>query len=278
MNNRVLIRGGGDLATGVAARLHRAGFNILITELSQPMVVRRTVSFAEAVFSGKMKVEEISAQRVDVYDEIKTVHDASQIAVLVDPNLNKLPKYKPAVLVDARMTKRPPEIGIEAAEIVIGLGPGFSAGDNCHVVIETMRGHTLGRVIWQGKALANTGIPDAVGGMSSERVLRSPKSGKIKTFTKIAQHIEKSELIAEVDGLPILSPFKGVLRGLIKNDLEVLEGMKIGDVDPRDDPKYCYTISDKALSIGGGVLEAILSFKHFSFSEERRFRNEGNIE
>ncbi len=264
MSINVLIRGGGDLASGVAARLHRVGFNVLITELAQPMVVRRTVSFAEAVFSGETQVEEILARRVNSYEEIATVHAANQIAVIVDRELAILPKYKPVVLIDARMMKRPPDTGKELADFVIGLGPGFTAGENCHAVIETLRGHTLGRVIWQGRACLNTNTPDAVDGMRSERVLRAPSSGSLRSFADIGQRLKEGDLLAEVDSNKIHAPFKGVLRGMIKDGLEVHDGMKVGDVDPRDDNQYCYSISDKALAIGGGVLEAILSQPYFS--------------
>lgn len=259
MSINVLIRGGGDLASGVAARLHRVGFNILITELAHPMVVRRTVSFAEAIFSGETLVEEIFARRVKLYKEIALVHQSKQIAVIVDRELTVLPKYKPAVLIDARMMKRPPNTGKELADMVVGLGPGFTAGENCHAVVETLRGHTLGRVIWQGMAVADTGIPDTVDGMRSKRVLRAPSSGMIKSFVDIGQYLEEGDLIAEVENVKMHAPFKGVLRGLIKDGLDVHEGMKVGDIDPRNENKYCYSISDKALAIGGGVLEAILS-------------------
>ena len=264
MNTNILIRGGGDLSSGVAARLHRVGFKILITELAQPLVVRRTVSFAEAVFSGQTQVEEIIAEKANNFLEIEAIHRANKIAVVVDPKMAMLSEYKPSILVDARMMKQPPNVGLEVAEFVVGLGPGFLAGDNCHAVVETMRGHTLGRVIWQGKAIEDTGIPDAVEGIRAERVLRAGTRGLLKTFVEIGQHLEKGDLIAEVNSQKITSPFKGVLRGLMKDGIEVKKGMKIGDVDPRNEDQYIHSISDKALSIGGGALEAILSQPQYS--------------
>ncbi len=270
MNIKVLIRGGGDLATGVAARLHRAGFEILITELAQPLVVRRTVSFAEAVFSGHTQVEEVVATLIIHPQEIEKIISANQIAVIVDPELTILENFSPAILIDARMMKRSAKIELDVVELVIGLGPGFSTGKNCHAVIETLRGHDLGRVIWQGEAQADTGIPDAVNGIQSERVLRAGVPGTLKTFAEIGQHLEKGELIAEIDHQQILAPFKGVLRGLVKEGTVVRSGMKIGDVDPRDEEKYIYSISDKALSIGGGVLEAILSLPNYSLKKRNK--------
>lgn len=259
MNAKVLIRGGGDLASGVAARLHRAGMQVLITELAQPLVIRRSVAFAEAVFTGETKVEEITARLGTSFTEVVDILENGEIAVFVDPDLNVLGEYAPLVLIDARMTKKPPEIGMDAAPLVVGLGPGFCAGENCHAVIETMRGHTLGRVIWEGTAVKNTGVPGAIGSKTRERVLRAPTDGILKGRALIGEKLKKGDLVAEVEGIGIPSPFDGVLRGLLYPGLSVAAGMKVGDVDPRGDPKYCVTISDKSLAIGGGVLEAVFS-------------------
>jgi xanthine dehydrogenase accessory factor len=231
----------------------------LIAELPQPLVVRRTVAFAEAVYAGEVTVEEITACLAKDPSGVEDIWEQGNIAVIVDPQLDILTDFKPQVLVDGRMLKQTPEMRIDAAPLVIGLGPGFTAGENCHAVVETMRGPFLGRVIWEGSAQSDTGIPDRVKGKREERVLRAPADGKLIAHANICDQLEKGDLIAEVGGMRIASPFKGVLRGLIHDGITVKAGMKIGDVDPRDDPALCTLISDKALAVGGGVLEAILS-------------------
>ena len=259
---RVLIRGGGDLASGVAVRLKRSGFDVLIAELAHPLVVRRLVSFAEAVFSEIVQVEEITGQLAESMEDAQLILSHDKIAVFVDPDLKSLDSFSPLVLVDARMRKLPPEIGMEAAPLVIGLGPGFSAGKNCHAVVETMRGHLLGRVVWQGEALPNTGIPEAVGGKAEERVLRAPQDGVLKNVVGIGSLVREGDALAYVGDAVISAPFDGVLRGMMKDGLTVKSGMKIGDLDPRCNPDYARLISDKSLAIGGGVLEAILTQKN----------------
>ncbi len=260
----ILLRGGGDLATGVAARLYRAGLRVLITELAQPLVVRRCASFAQAIFDGEFAVEGITAKRIEGLSELDRTLDAGQIPVLIDPNANSLDALRPLILIDARMTKGPPEFGLDAAPLVIGLGPGFIAGKNCHAVVETMRGHDLGRVMWQGTVSKDSGLPDAVGGHSADRVLRAPADGPLVAHTQIGDQLKQGDLIAEVTNHEatnhsVTAPFSGVLRGLLYPGLSVHKGMKIGDLDPRNDPRYCTTISDKSLAVGGGVLEAILA-------------------
>jgi xanthine dehydrogenase accessory factor len=266
MTTFTIIRGGGDLASGVAVRLHRAGLNLLIAELPQPLVVRRLVSFAEAVYAGAVEVEGVGARCVANFSAALDVMQAGLIAVMVDSQLQVLQNLSRMdggaelkVLVDGRMTKRPPEIGKEAAPLVIGLGPGFIAGENCHVCIETNRGHNLGRVLWQGSAEEDTGIPESVSFRRSERVLRAPADGVLMAHAEIGDHLEAGQLVAEVAGSPILAPFKGVLRGLLHPGISVMKNLKVGDLDPRDDPSFCTLVSDKSLAVGGGVLEAILS-------------------
>jgi len=255
----VLIRGGGDLASGVAVRLHHSGFEVLLTELPTPLVVRRTVSFAEAVLDGSKEVEGITALLIQTPGEVKESVRAGNIPVLVDPDLACLKEVRPDVVVDARMRKKPPAEGKELATLVIGLGPGFIAGENCHAVIETNRGHNLGRVIWAGPPQEDTGIPGMVQGFASERILRAPEDGKLVTGAKIGDEIKNGTVIALVGNQAILAPFDGVIRGLIKPGTQVTKGMKICDVDPRDDPTICTLVSDKARAVGGGVLEAILA-------------------
>lgn len=256
---RVILRGGGDLASGVAARLHRTGFAVLVLELAHPLVVRRLVSFAEAIFEGQVQVEEITARRASDLDEVAEIQAAGGIAVMVDPEMACLDAYHPLVLVDARMMKRKPEYERMPAPLVIGLGPGFTAGEDCHAVVETIRGHKLGRVIWEGPAAADTGIPDTVLGINSLRVLRAPADGELIGEAEIGDLIKKGERIARVGEEAILAPFDGALRGLVKSGLHVKSGLKVGDLDPRNNPLYARLISDKSLAIGGGVLEAILS-------------------
>jgi len=255
----VWVRGGGDLATGVAYRLFRAGLNLLITEVPNPLAVRRLVSFSEAVYQGMVEIEGVQAVRVRDVNSVYKSWKARQIPVLIDPPGNIRLALQPQVLVDARMTKKPPDLGMDAAPLVIGLGPGFTAGENCHAVIETMRGHTLGRVLWEGSPRPDTGIPELVNGRGNERVLRAPIDGEINTIVTIGEHVKAGQMIAEVGGQPILAPFDGVLRGLLRAGNQVKKGLKVGDVDPRKDPEYCRMVSDKSLAIGGGVLEAILT-------------------
>ena len=260
----VLIRGGGDLASGVALRLHRAGLRVVITEIAQPLAVRRLVSFSEAIYSGSVSVEEVGARRVaDASDtlNILQVFARGQIPVLVDPQASSVKSLHPTVLVDARMLKRPAELLPTPVNLIIGLGPGFVVGENCHAVVETLRGHRLGRVYWQGSAAPDTGLPDPVRGQSGERVLRAPVDGILEARGEIGQHVDAGQTVAQVAGVAVAAPFAGVLRGLLHDGVAVTAGLKIGDVDPRDDPSFCSLVSDKALAVGGGVLEAILSRK-----------------
>lgn len=260
------LRGGGDLASGVAVRLYRAGLQVLIVELPQPLVVRRTVAFAEAVYRGEWSVEGILSRHASNLADALQVLESGAIPVLVDPLAQCLPLLRahlgvtaPLVLVDARMTKNPHDVSLDAVDLVIGLGPGFSAGVNCHAVVETMRGHRLGRVFWQGAPEPDTGVPEGMGGYQVERVLRSPAAGIFHSRAEIGDLVNVGQVLAEVSGYPILAPFAGVLRGLIHGGVQVQAGWKVGDVDPRGDPSFCRLVSDKALSIGGAVLEAILS-------------------
>ncbi len=258
----VLIRGGGDLASGVALRLYRAGLRVVITELPEPLAVRRTVSFSEAVVAGEVTVEGIRARRVtDASDSLRVLQLLSKgaIPVLVDPEAVSAQSLHPTVIVDARMRKQPPEPLRHTARLFLGLGPGFTAPKDCHLVIETRRGHTLGRVISQGTASPDSGVPEGVLEFRAERVLRAPVAGVLKTFVQIGDHLDESQLIAEVDGSPVTAAFPGALRGLLPDGRTVSAGMKIGDLDPRDDPSLCSLVSDKSLAVGGGVLEAILS-------------------
>ena len=263
----LILRGGGDLASGVALRCLRAGLQPIITEIPQPLAVRRTVAFAEAMYAGLVQVEEATGRRANTLDEVQAILQAHEIPVFCDPSCEISYKLPPAVLIDARMMKQTPEIGREAAPLVIGLGPGFHAGENCHAVIETNRGHFLGRVFWNGTAQPDTGIPEGVTAKQAalhlahqaERVLRAPSAGILNAYAEIGTIIEAGQPIAEVGNVTLYAPFRGLLRGIIHPGIFVQAGMKIGDLDPRCDPRHAQYISEKALAVGGGVLEAILS-------------------
>ncbi len=257
----VLIRGGGDLASGVALRLHRCGLRVIISELPQPLAVRRSVSFAEAVYEGNRRVEDCEAECVA--DPANTaivlrILSEGRIPVLVDPNGDAAGRFTPDVIVDARMLKQEVQRDSHPAKLLIGLGPGFVAGSNCDVVIETNRGISMGRAIWDGPAEPNTRRPEAVAEYKSERILRAPGDGIVETQAKIGDCLEEGQLIANIGGQPVTAPLKGILRGLIHPGIRVAKGMKIGDLDPRMDPRACLQVSDKSLAVGGGVLEAIL--------------------
>ena len=255
----MLIRGGGDLASGVAYRLLRCGIACLITELEHPLSVRRLVSFSSAVHIKKFTVEGITAQLVHSSKEAFKMMDMGRIPVMVDPDLKKCMIMDPALIVDARMLKKWQSLADLDHRKIIGLGPGFIAGENCRVVIETNRGAMLGRVIQTGRTEPNSGIPERVYEHTDARVLRAPVDGILKTRVHIADHIHSGEVIAEIAGEMIAARFTGILRGLLPDGTQVSKGMKIGDLDPRDRAELADHISEKALAIGGGVLEALLS-------------------
>ncbi len=257
----VVVKGGGDLATGVAHRLHRVGMKVIVTELARPTVIRRAVAFASAVFEGEVTVEGVVARRVEDASQALALLPEGIIPVLVDPEASVVRELEPAVVVDAIIAKRNTGTKITDAPTVIALGPGFTAGLDAHAVIETNRGHDLGRVILEGQAAPDTGIPGPVMGYTSERVVRAPGAGVFRGVKAIGDMVEAGDVVGFVAGAedqPVLAPISGVLRGLLADGLVVKEGMKIGDVDPRGVRAYCFTISDKARAIGGSVLEAIL--------------------
>ena len=261
MNNiLVIIRGGGDLATGVAVRLFRAGFSVIILEIDHPTVIRLPVSFARAVYEGEAIIEGIEAVLISSWEEAEKITKLNKVPVLVDPKGSCIKKLSPTVLVDAILAKRNLGTKINQAPLVIGLGPGFTAGKDVDAVIETKRGHNLGRVIYQGQTVPDTGVPGEVGGESKRRLLRAPVDGKIIPLHKIGDLVKAEEVIAEVEGVPLKAEISGVLRGLIYPKSWVTKGMKVGDIDPRGTREYCFTVSDKARSIGGAVLEAICAY------------------
>jgi xanthine dehydrogenase accessory factor len=258
----VLIRGGGDLASGVAFRLYKSGFRVVIIEIPKPLAVRRLASFSEAIYSGEVTVEGIVAKKVNEIDDplrILQLLSKGRIPVIIDPEGKSIQAVHPTVIVDARMLKSAPEPLHHSAKLYIGLGPGFIGGANCHAAIETMRGPWLGRVLWDGPTQSDSGVPEPVGDKLSDRALYAPVDGSCVPLKTIGDIVLEGEPIAVINGQPIIAPFNGVLRGIIHPDVDTHRGMKIGDLDPRNDPQLCNHISDKALAVGGGVLEAILS-------------------
>ena len=256
----VLIRGAGDLATGIALRLYRSHIRVVMTDLPQPTAIRRTVCFSQAIVCGSFAVEGVTAVRAETRSEVKTALSEGNIPVLPDPEAACLAWLKPDVLVDAILAKRNLGTRITDAPLVIGVGPGFTAGEDCRCVIETMRGHTLGRVIREGSAVKNTGIPGVIGGFAAERVLRAPCDGTFSPALEIGAAVREGDLAATVDGQPMYCTVGGVLRGILPEGTPVFAGMKAGDVDPRGDASCCFTASDKAIAVGGGVLQAILEY------------------
>lgn len=253
----VIVRGGGDLATGIIYRLWKVGYSVLVLETACPLVVRRTVAVASAVFNGKIKIEDMRAVRISSLDEY--AHGSDIIQVLVDPEGKAISVLKPDIVIDAIMAKKNLGTNKDMAPLVIAIGPGFSAPQDVHAVIETKRGHTLGRVITNGTAIPDTGVPGIIKGYSIERLLRAPADGYMLPVHKIGDEVTRDEVVGYVAGVEVRSKLDGVLRGLIHPSVHVTKGLKIGDIDPRGDPSHCWSITDKALSIAGGVLEVILS-------------------
>jgi xanthine dehydrogenase accessory factor len=255
----ILIRGAGEMASGVAHRLHQSHFKICMTEVSHPLAVRREVSFCEAVYDGEKQVEGVRAKLVSKPEEIESVWESKGIPILIDPEAEKTRDFlKPDILIDAIMAKKNLGTRIKDAPLVIGLGPGFNAGKDVHIVIETNRGHHLGRMILKGEAEPDTGIPGEVGGYTIERLLRTMKKGIFDPQNTIGDKVTKGSVVAVVDDYPVIAQVSGVVRGLLRKGVEAKKGMKVGDIDPRGKKEHCFTISEKARSIGGGVLEAIL--------------------
>ncbi len=259
-DNLVLIRGAGDIATGIAVRLFNSGFEVVMSEIKKPSSIRRKVCFSEAIYDKKTQVEGIEGVRADNFEEIKNILSKNKIVVFEDEKNELYKILQPDVVIDAILAKKNLGTHIKMANIVIGVGPGFEAKIDCHCVIETSRGHDLGRVIHAGSAKKNTGIPGIIAGVSKERVIYSPCEGKIQNIAKIGDLVKKGDTLAKIGKTEVKATIDGVLRGLIRDGYEVKQNFKIADIDPREnEQKNCFSISDKARSIGGGVLEAILS-------------------
>ena len=266
----IVIRGAGDLATGVALRLYRAGLRKLVMlETANPLAVRRTVAFSECVKLDKMRVEGVTAVHINSSDDVQNAWDAGDIPVLVDPSGATLPALGPDVLVDAIIAKRNLGTNKSMAPLVIGLGPGFTASQDVHAVIETMRGHHLGRVITAGSPTPNTGVPGMIGGYAIERVCWAENKGIFTTNFDIGDTIKEGEELGRVNETSVIAKLDGVIRGLLRNGTPVDVRTKIGDIDPRGAVSYCNEASDKAMAIGGGVLEAICNHMFQSFQPRK---------
>lgn len=265
MDDIIVIRGAGDLASGIAHRLYKSGFRLLLTEIEKPLVVRRCVSFANAIPMGEAEVEGVRAIRALSSESIAGIWNTNSIPILCDNECSIVDIIKPLAVVDAIMAKKNLGTGRGMAPITVGVGPGFEAGEDVDAVVETKRGHDLGRVIYKGWAEADTGIPGNIMGYSQERLLRASKSGRIRNVLKIGDTVKQGDVIAFIEDEPVKGSITGVLRGLIADNTYVKEGVKIGDIDPRGIREYCYTISDKSRSVAGGVLEAILHFRNERF-------------
>jgi xanthine dehydrogenase accessory factor len=258
MNEKViLVRGAGDMATGAIHKLHRAGFKVVATEIEKPLAVRRPVCLSEVIYEGYMKVEDMEGVLVKDLEGIHNAWANNQVPVIIDKDLKILEYLKPDIIVDAILAKKNLGTKREMCDKIIALGPGFIAGDDVDIVIETNRGHDLARIYFQGSTSADTGIPGDICGLTSERVFYAPCDGIIKNNFKICDYVEKGDVIATVNDMPIIAEISGFLRGLIRDKYYVKSGLKLGDIEPRIDTD-CYTITDKARAIGGSVLEAAL--------------------
>lgn len=259
MENLVVVRGAGDIASGVIQKLHRCGFYVVALEVEKPSFIRRKVCFGEAIYDGTMEIEGCTARYAQNTEEAEDICRGGEIAILIDPKGESVWELKPLAVVDAILAKKNYGTRREMAPITIGLGPGFEAGKDVDIAVETMRGHDLGRLIFQGKPCENTGVPGVVGGYGRERVIYSEGEGVIVNKKRIGDIVEKGEVIATVGDTQVRAPLGGVIRGLIRDSYHVSRGLKIGDIDPRrEQVRNCFTISDKARNIGGAVLEAVL--------------------
>ena len=255
------IRGAGDLATGIALRLHRAGISVIMADIAEPTCIRRTVAFSEAIRCGSACVEDVRASLGATPDELRAIVEQGEVAVAVDPNAELVTDLAPDAVVDAILAKRNLGTTMDMAPIVIGVGPGFTAGEDCHAAVETKRGHYLGRVLYTGSPIANTGVPGIIAGVGAKRVLRSPADGPFECVREIGDIVTAGEVVGRVAGEPMLATIDGVLRGLLAPGVPAFKGMKAGDIDPRGDASFVKTVSDKATAVGGGVLEALCHFR-----------------
>ena len=266
MKNLIIVRGGGDLATGTIYKLKKSGFPVLILEVSNPSAIRRNVAFCEAVYQGTQTVEDMTCYLVESVEQAEQFINEGKLCVLVDPMGESIARLKPLAVIDAILAKKNLGTNRNMAPITLALGPGFAAGEDVDAVIETKRGHNLGRVLWEGAAAPNTGIPGVIGGYGKERVIHCPAKGILRNVKKITDTVSRGEVIAVVEteegNVPVKATLDGILRGLIRDGYPVHVGFKMADIDPRaEEYRNCFTISDKARCIAGGVLEANLQRK-----------------
>ena len=259
---KILIKGAGDLATGIAYEFWLAGHQVLMTDIEIPLAVRRTVSFSRAVYEGEAQVEQAKGVLVRNLEEALRTMQAGGIAVIVDEQAKIREEYRPDILIDSIMAKRNLGTRIGDAPVVIGIGPGFTAGLDCHYVIETQRGPSLGQVIREGSAIPNTGIPGEIAGYTIERLIRASASGVIEPQVRIGDLVKKGQLVAVTGGVPVYAQMSGIVRGMLQEGVQVEKGLKIGDIDAREKKEYCVTISDKEnreRRYGGSLWERLRS-------------------
>lgn len=266
MKDLIVVRGGGDLATGTIYKLRKCGFPVLVLETGAPSAIRRNVAFSEAVYQGSQQVEDMTCRLASTLEQARQWLDENQLVLLVDPAGEAIARLKPMAVVDAILAKKNLGTHREMAPITVALGPGFTAGVDVDAVVETKRGHNLGRVLWQGTAAPNTGIPGVIAGYGKERVIHSPAEGILRNVCKITDTVRRGQVIAAVETaagtVPVEATLDGLLRGLIRDGYPVTKGFKIADIDPRvEEYQNCFTISDKARCIAGGVLEAVIQLK-----------------
>jgi xanthine dehydrogenase accessory factor len=254
----VIVRGGGDIATGTIAKLYQSGFLVLVLEIENPSAIRRKVAFSDAVFAGETTVEGMTCVLAESTEELDEIWEKEQIPLMIDPEGKTIEKLKPVAVIDGILAKKNLGTHRAMAPITIALGPGFTAPDDVCAVIETKRGHQLGRVIYEGTAITNTGVPGIIGGYGKERVIHAPASGTIENLREIGDLVTQGEIIARIGEINVCATITGVLRGIIRDGYPVTKGLKIADIDPRkEEQKNCFTISDKARCVGGGALEAL---------------------
>lgn len=267
MRDLVIVRGGGDIATGTIYKLYKCGFSVLVLEIENPSAIRRNVAFSEAVYQGSHQVEDVTCYLAKDVDEAEAFLAEGRLTMLVDPEGDCIHRLEPIAVIDGILAKKNLGTNQSMAPVTVALGPGFTAGQDVDAVIETMRGHSLGRVIYNGAAIENTGVPGVIAGYAAERVIHSPSAGIMKNVKKVTDTVRKGEVIAVIsteagEEVPVLATIDGLLRGLIRDGYSVTKGFKIADIDPRiQEYNNCFTISDKARCIAGGALEALMYLK-----------------
>lgn len=269
----IIVRGGGDIASGTINRLHNMGFKVLVLEIPNPNFIRRKVCYGEAVYEGEFTLENAVSKFAHNLEEIYSIWEEGKIPVYIDPDMKILQEIHPDALVDGILAKKNLGMSKDLAPITIALGPGFEAGKDADAVIETNRGHNLGRIIYEGRASENTGIPGIINGYGRERVIYAPASGILKIVHDIGSVVKKDEIIAYIDNKPVYASLTGLIRGMIREGSFVNEGLKISDIDPREDQlKNCWTISDKARTISGGTAEALFFLLNKNYKEKNEIK------